>query len=126
MRRYLSSFAKENMAAAAWRFFLISGFLMLMVSPAGAITLLSPGSNWEYTFVNPTADPTWNTSTGVGGTWLVGPAPFGNVACGACIGFNNDFNFQTFWAADGSDGDDLWVRTSIDLTGVDLAQLPQN
>jgi hypothetical protein len=31
------------------------------------------------------------------------------------------FDSVTVWPADGLDGDDLWVRTSIDLTGITLS-----
>lgn len=79
---------------------------------AHADVILAPGSNWEYTFADPTGAPTWNTT--IGG-WSVGPAPFGNNT-----GLDADFGFATLWAADGSDGDDLWVRVAIDLTGYDL------
>jgi hypothetical protein len=52
--------------------------LVVTVSPVTAVTLLPPGHTWEYTFTNPTADSTWNTTTGLGGIWSAGPAPFGN------------------------------------------------
>ena len=78
---------------------------------------LSPGSTWEYTFTDPTADPTWNTTTG---GWSTGPAPFGNV-------FGGDFGYATgtFWGADASGllADDLWVRTTVDLSAADLATI---
>jgi hypothetical protein len=41
---------------------------------SGSVTILPAGHTWEYTFVDPTADPTWNESTGV---WAAGAAPFG-------------------------------------------------
>ena len=79
--------------------------------------LLAPGSTWEYTFVNPTADPNWNRSTGVGGDWSAAPAPFGNLTDG-------DFRFATPWPADGNrEQDDLWLRTEVDLTGFDLESI---
>ena len=58
-------------------------------------------------------------ATDPGPDWTVGPAPFGNYLGGSYdpAGY---FNYQTLWDADGSDGDDLWVRQSIDLTGFDL------
>jgi len=86
---------------------------------AQAVTILTPGATWEYTFTNPTANAAWNTSTG---GWTTGPAPFGNVS-GAGINGVTDFNYQTFWGADGSDGDDLWVRVGVDLTGFDLSTI---
>lgn len=95
--------------------------IIVTVSPATAVTLLPPGHTWEYTFTDPTADSTWNTTTGVGGIWSAGPAPFGNNTGGSGSDPLGQFDFATFWAADSSDGDDLWVRTSIDLTSIDLS-----
>lgn len=89
----------------------------LAISDAAADTVLPPGATWEYTFTDPTGDPTWNTTTG--GGWATGAAPFGNCPNGC--GFNNDFNFNTFWGADGADGDDLWVRIALDFTGFDVS-----
>lgn len=86
-------------------------FTATMAAPAFADTVLAPGSSWEYTFTNPTANANWNTTTG---GWAVGNAPFGNSGGG-------DFNWQTYWAADGSDGNDLWVRKAVDFSGFDLA-----
>jgi hypothetical protein len=98
------------------------GALLLAVAGAArADVILAPNSNWEYTFVDPTGSSTWNTTLG---GWTVGPAPFGNCPNGC--GFNNDFDYNTFWGADGSDGDDLWVRTALDLTGYDLSSLVWN
>lgn len=95
--------------------------LTSLPSAADAGTILAAASGgWEYTFVDPTADPTWNTTTGSG--WLVGAAPFGNTA-------DPDFGFTsggTFWAADGSDGDDLWVKKAVDFTGFDLSSIVWN
>jgi len=91
-----------------------------MLTPifAQAAVILAPGHIWEYTFTDPTADPTWNTTTG---SWSdTGPAPFGNNTNG---GYDPLFNYKTYWAADGSDGDDLWVRTVIDLSVYNLASL---
>ena len=34
-----------------------------------------------------------------------------------------DFNYATKWEADGSDGDDLWIRTEIDLTEFDISTI---
>jgi hypothetical protein len=86
--------------------------------PAAASTILPTGSIWEYTFSDPTGDATWNTTTG---GWRTGPAPFGNNCCAL-----DGFDWATFWAADGSDGDDLWVRKSVDFTGYDLSSLTWN
>ncbi|NQW19435.1 MAG: hypothetical protein HQ477_01740, partial [Chloroflexi bacterium] len=73
---------------------------------------LPAGSVWEYTFTDPTGDANWNTSTG---GWTTGPAPFGNDGPGT------EFDPGTYWPADAADGDDLWVRTTIDLSGIDLS-----
>lgn len=90
-------------------------------SPATAATLLPPGHVWEYTFIDPTADSTWNATTGLDNIWSEGPAPFGNNTGGFGTDPLGQFDFATFWAADGSNGDDLWVRTSLDLTDVNLS-----
>ena len=76
---------------------------------------LPPGATWEYTFTDPTADASWNTSSG---GWNTGPAPFGNS-------FGGDFGYSsgTFWPADGDRDDDLWVRTTVDLSTFDLGSL---
>ena len=88
---------------------------LALAGSASADVILAPGSNWEYTFVDPTGSSTWNTTTG---GWAVGPAPFGNE-------FAGDFGYSsgTFWGADawGNMDDDLWVRTTLDLTGYDLS-----
>jgi hypothetical protein len=53
---------------------------------------------------------------------LEGPAPFGNHSGGYSPGDPDGlFDSNTPWDADGSDGDDLWVRTAIDLTSIDLS-----
>ena len=94
------------------------------VTPVIAITLRPPGHTWEYTFTDPTGNPAWNTTTGVGDTWSSGPAPFGNNKGGyPSADPLGQFDYATYWEADGSDGYDLWVRTSIDLTGVDLSSV---
>jgi len=80
-------------------------------------TILAPGSTWEYTFTDPTTvNPTWKTKVGEV-DWSSGNAPFGNVSTG--VGTVTEFNFNTFWPADGADGDDLWVRAEIDLSNFD-------
>lgn len=83
-------------------------------TPAAAAPILPTGSTWEYTFVDPTGDATWNTTTG---GWTTGPAPFGNNTGGYPSDPAGDFDYATLWPADTSDGDDLWVRTSFDTTG---------
>ena len=93
---------------------------MLTSVGAGAETIVGPGSGgWEYTFTDPTGDPTWNTSTG---GWAVGAAPFGNRLGGFVPGDpGGDFDYVTLWPADGTDGDDLWVRRAVNLNGYDLS-----
>lgn len=74
-------------------------------------TILQPGSEWEHTFVDPTSDSNWKTVTG---SWPRAPAPFGSTT-----GLDPDFSAVTPWPPDASDGDDLWLRTTLDLTGYD-------
>lgn len=99
----------------------LKNFILVLISmfifsnQALATVILAPGSSWEYTFTDPTGDANWNTTTG--GGWTVGNAPFGNTSG------SGDFAYNTFWAPDGRDGDDLWVRTSVDLTGFDLSSV---
>jgi len=91
------------------------------VAQAGQI-VLSTGSTWEYTFTDPTTlNPAWNATTG--GGWTEGLAPFGNNTGGFSSDPSRLFDYKTWWAADGSDGDDLWVRKSMDLTGFDLSSV---
>lgn len=94
--------------------------LALQAGPASAVPILAAGSMWEYTFsatLGAGGNPDWNTETNATNgaletDWLSGAAPFGNcAACGA-------FSFATLWPADGSDGDDLWVRRTFDATGI--------
>jgi hypothetical protein len=99
------------------------GLFFAWASPAMADTILAPGSDWEYTFSDPTADLTWNTTTGTAG-WLTGPAPFGNNTGGYTPGDPLGlFDWATFWDDDGRDGDDLWVRAEFDLTGFDIGSV---
>ena len=100
-----------------------------LVAPAGiaraeSIVVLPAGSVWNYTFTDPTADAGWNTTTGVGGIWKSGAAPFGNCPVADCGGFPTDFDAHTFWPADdfGSQiDDDLWVRTAITIPSAQVA-----
>ncbi len=94
----------------------IIALAIMLSSSADALTILSPGATWEYTFTNPTGDPMWNKTTGVGGIWSSGLAPFGNV-------FSGDFGYEfgTYWPESWSFGDDLWVRTLVNLTDFDLS-----
>jgi hypothetical protein len=91
--------------------------IVLLGAVVPAAVLLPPKSTWEYTFSDPTGDPAWNTTTGVGGIWSSGPAPFGNTA-------DPNFGPGTVWPVTGSSmADDLWVRTTVDLTGIDLGSV---
>lgn len=87
---------------------------------AQAGTFLGPGSEWEYTFADPTGDANWNTTTG---GWQTGNAPFSNIGPDDNdYGTNGNFDYNTFWPADGTRGDnDLWVRTAVDLSIADLS-----
>lgn len=85
---------------------------------AGAATvqadvIQAPGAVWEYTFSTP-SDVNWKT--GAGGGFATGAAPFSNQGSG-------DFGANTFWGADGSDGVDVYLRRTIDLTGYDLSTI---
>lgn len=91
---------------------------LVAAGEACADTILAAESTWEYTATNPTGDSDWNTTTG--GGWATGQAPFGNNIGGS---YDANFDYNTYWAADSADGDDLWVRTSIDLTGYDLTSI---
>jgi hypothetical protein len=104
------------------------GYLLLIslvigATPASASIVLATGSTWEYTFVNPTGDSSWNNTTG---GWTTGLAPFGNNLGGYSSDPSGNFDYNTLWAADGSDGDDLWVRTAVDFTGFDLSTAKWN
>jgi len=92
---------------------LLFGLVVSMIVPAAAQeVILPPGSVWEYTFSDPTSDPAWNVTTA--GGWSRGAAPFGTSP-----GLNADFEARTQWKADGSDGDDLWVKTVVNLSKYD-------
>ena len=76
---------------------------------------------------DPTLDLTWNTTTG---GWTTGAAPFGNVPVGEVAFGTLDFGYATYWAPGGdidlpygSFIDDLWVRTTLDLSSWDLETL---
>jgi len=100
-------------------------FVALFAATAhGETIVLPPNALWEYTFTSPVADPTWNTTTGTGGTWSSGAAPFGNCTPANCDTLDFE-SYNTLWPADdwGDFGDDLWVRTSIELSGGDLSAM---
>ena len=102
---------------------LVLGALVLLPIHAQAAVILAPHSTWEYTFTDPTViDAGWKTGNGLGGpaNFLSGLAPFGNVVGPSGPDVAGHFSRNTQWAADGRDGDDLWVRKTIDLTGFDL------
>ena len=98
-------------------------FLLVLVFSTTFVqadTILAPGHTWEYTFTNPTDDSSWNTSTG---GWSTGAAPFGNATY-PTEDPNGYFNYKTWWPENWNIyEDDLWVRTSIDLTGYDLSSI---
>ena len=79
------------------------------------VLILSPGSQWEYTFDDPGPNLDWTVEEG---GWTIGPAPFSNTTEGL-------FAQGTAWESDETaDGDDLWVRTTFDLTGIsDLSSI---
>lgn len=103
---------------------------------ANAATILAPKSaGWEYTFCNPTSDPSWMISslsahpdTGCTarepGVWAIGDAPFGN---NGPEGGPGDFDWRTKWDVDidapTDTGDDLWVRRTISFAGFDLSTI---
>ncbi len=76
---------------------------------------LPPGSVWEYTFDDPSGDSSWTMTSG---GWSQGAAPFGTARV-----IDQNFVAATEWQADGNDGDDLWVRKTIDLMGFDLSSI---
>lgn len=84
--------------------------------PAMANTILAPGSNWEYTFSNPTSDSGWDTTTG---GWKTGNAPFGNNTGGYASDPAKDFDYKTYWPVDTH----IWIRTAVDFTGYDLSSI---
>ena len=95
--------------------------LILATTPMLADTILATRSLWEYTFTDPTADPTWNTTTG---GWTTGLAPFGNQVSGGYTDPDGYFAYQTYWIPAGFNGaseSNLWVRKAIDLSGFDLS-----
>jgi hypothetical protein len=73
--------------------------VVLTSSTASAVTILAPGSVWEY-------------SRDKGQSWQMGNAPFGNTIGG-------EFGANTFWPVSGP----LQVRTSINLTGFNLSSI---
>ncbi len=114
---------KESKRNIILVFFILSLFSIQSMGFAYAVPtiLLTSGSAWEYTFTNPTGDPTWNTSTGIGILFpSSGNAPFGNQIGPFAPDVAGHFSRVTVWPADGSDGDDLWVRRTLDLSCVDL------
>jgi opacity protein-like surface antigen len=101
---------------------LLAALLALIASTSQAATVITPGDTWQYRFAAPAAG--WQVGADAG-SWNTGLAPFSN--CGPiggqnCSGYDpaGHFNAGTQWNADGSDGNDLWVRKSVDLAGFDL------
>ena len=101
--------------------------VLVLPLPASAGPIVPAGATWQYTFCDPTSDPTWNTTVGVGGTpcsWLEGPAPFSNVD--GVDEFGYQYRNGTYWPETYTDQagpyvDDLWVRLALDLTHYDLS-----
>jgi hypothetical protein len=94
--------------------------------PASADPIVLAGATWQYTFCDPTSNPTWNTTVGLGGpcNWLEGAAPFSNVE--GVDEFGYEYRSGTYWAEnyidqEGPYVDDLWVRLALDLTTYDLS-----
>lgn len=97
---------------------------------ADASSILAPKSGgWEYTFCDPTSDPSWDIAVGSPHPnaarecqWQIGAAPFGSMT-----DYDPDFDYETYWRpvdeapdAEGNFRDDLWVRRTFDVSGFDL------
>jgi T5SS/PEP-CTERM-associated repeat protein/autotransporter-associated beta strand protein len=74
--------------------------------------VLAARSIWEMNTVDPTASFNWNKTTGLGGGWEVGKAPFGNTVDGVV----NDGS-GTYWPANTT----IWLRKEVDFTGYDIS-----
>ena len=102
---------------------LLAAALALAAGATQAATVITPGDTWQYTFSAPAAG--WQVGADAG-AWNTGLAPFSNcgpVGGNDCSGYDpaGHFNAGTQWNADGSDGNDLWVRKQVNLAGFDLA-----
>lgn len=99
---------------------------ILNARPCAAAPCTAPGWLWEYTFRDPTGDPDWATTP----AWTnshMGNAPFGNNTGGFATDPVGYFDRYTSWPVlNVTVGDDLWVRTTIDLTGFSLASIAYN
>jgi hypothetical protein len=109
-------------------FAVASAAALAVPHPAGADVIVPSGATWQYTFCDPTADTTWTTTVGLGGSpcaWLEGPAPFSNVP--GVDPFGYEYRNGTYWPETYVDQsgppfvDDLWVRMALDLTSYDLS-----
>ncbi len=109
----------KNMMIRVLLSVLLIGAILIPIC-AQADVILDPGSTWEYTFTDPTSVDNWNTKTG---EWATGPAPFGNQSGPYSPDTAGYFSYKTYWAADGSDGDDLWARIAINLTNYNPATI---
>jgi hypothetical protein len=67
------------------------------------MVIVAPGSTWECTFVDPTANVDWNT-TGARAGSATGATPFGNFLGDGPGGRDDAFAYDTLWTADGIDG----------------------
>jgi hypothetical protein len=121
---YLNVTKKEENMKRFTLLLLFVGMISVPLNVQAFVAILPPGHTWEYTFTDPTGDSNWNNSTG--GGWATDRAPFGNNTGGYSGDPKGLFDWATFWASDGWDGDDLWVRTAIDLTGYDLSTISWN
>ncbi|MBL7646228.1 MAG: hypothetical protein JNK74_08585 [Candidatus Hydrogenedentes bacterium] len=100
---------KKTFLAIAWAVGVAGAFS----AQADNVSIVSPGSTWEYTFTDPGASA-WNTGATPSG-WLSGPAPFGNNTGGYWTDPAGNFDYATYWPADTNSDNDLWVRTTFDL-----------
>lgn len=84
-----------------------------LIGTANSATYIAPGAEYNYTFTNP--GPGWEQPGFDDSQWDIGSAPFGNQTSG-------DFAYNTYWAADGSDGFDVWLRISFELPAMKQLQ----
>ena len=85
----------------------------LLISTANSATYITHGATYQYTFTNPGSG--WEQPGFDDSQWNMGLAPFGNQSRG-------DFAYKTYWAADGSDGFDVWLRITVELPAMSQLQ----
>lgn len=88
-------------------------FAATIFSSYASATPLGFGSDWEYTFNDPTSDPNWNTSHG---GWATGRAGFGASNTGVVFVAEGLFSPNTLWETSGQSRS-LWVRTLVNTRG---------